>query len=129
MTIGIQYWNEGASAPGAWTSCEVLQCHPRELYRSYDRATLLDQTEFNARVKKYRVTLAAGPMHFRGANRALFEALAAADYVRIKDTRCAFLGDANTIDFIHAGESEPARSAPTLLAEDLTLELISKGAY
>lgn len=128
MTIGVKYWALGAAAPGSWTNIDVVISYPREKWVSYDADTSgqsLDGTTYNHRRKFLRATLRPGPLT-TAASRATIVAMLDAFYVRIKDTRLSYLGDANTVNWIHEGESEFARSAASLLTEDIVIELITE---
>lgn len=127
MIIGVKYWAYGATPPAGWTDLDVLECYARPLRKSFLRGEGIDGVQLNFRRKFTKVSIALAPHVMAApASRAVAEAMADAYYVRVKDTRYSYLGDTNTIDFIHAGDTEPGRDAPTLLAEQMAFELISE---
>jgi len=127
MIIGVKYWAYGAAAPASWTDLDVLECYARPRRKSYLRGEGIDGVQLNFRRKFVAVHLVLAPhVMATPASRTIADALADAYYIRIKDVRYSYLGDANTIDLIHAGDTEPSRDAPTLLAEGMTFDLISE---
>jgi hypothetical protein len=127
MIIGVKYWAYGDTPPAGWTNIDVLECYARPRRKSFLRGEGIDGVQLNFR-RKFLVAhvLLAPNVMATPASRAIAEAMADAYYIRIKDTRYSDLGDANTIDLIHAGDTEPGRDAPTLLAEEMAFELISE---
>lgn len=116
MIIGVKYWNRGASAPGTWTDLHVAECEASVDTYPYDSGEALDGTEFNYKRNKYEVRLLVDPFSFNDSTfGAVVTALRKADFMRVKDVRYSWLGDANTIDHNVQGSKE-SREEPTLLS-------------
>lgn len=128
MIIYVKYHAFGTSIPAtAWVALDVLECYPRYVNPSYDKDGALDGTKFNFRQRYMRVSIRVGPLSMNsGTYRPVAEAVANNYYVEVKDTRHAALPDTATIKFIHDNEWDPTRDAPTMLAEDGVIELISE---
>lgn len=126
MTIGLKVWNDGSSAPGSWTDHTVLECFPREIERIYDTTTALDGTIESWSRTYLRVTIVFGAPQLldSSARSAILSAIGSKNF-RVKDTRHASLGDANTVRFVKDGDVEIIRDAATLAAQSVVLNLIS----
>lgn len=127
MNIGLQYWAEGASAPGSFTTWEVMKCYPRPVYKPYDYGeSELTGAGWGYERKYIAVTIVFSPKTLSNTtSRAALETLLAGVYFRVSDTRHASLGATNTINFRKAEVPQFQRDRESLATETATLELIT----
>ncbi len=127
MIIGVKYWDQGDSAPVTWIDLDVLECYARPWRKSYLRAEAMDGFNLNYRRKFIRVVLKLSPLAMNTpAVRTIIEAMADAYYIRVHDTRFAYLDNANVIDLVHTGDTDWTRSAPSQATEEGMFELVSE---
>jgi hypothetical protein len=123
MIIGTKVWNKGSSAPGSWTSIDFLTFYARISREVYDESRALDGTEETWRKSRYKVSITVGPLCMNNSTyRSALETLLDSYYIRFKDTRFSYLGDTNTINFVHSGGTDYTRKRASLITEDTVLE-------
>ena len=133
----MQGWAEGATPPAnidtaaSYTDFDLLTFEATEIevpYNVVDGASTYDGTNLAWHRRYIRVRLDFGPRIMADATlRASALSMVHNAYFRVKDTRHASLGAANTVVFVKTGTFEPSRSEMSYLSWDGKLELITRG--
>ena len=125
MIIGVKYYARGAAVPGSWTDLDVAECEADFIEEAYDEGTApFSGVNYAYWRSYYTVRLVIDPLSFGDTTYGpIVTSLRTADFIRIKDTRYSWLGDANTIDFIRQGSNQAQRFQPSLLTRYIELNL------
>ncbi len=136
MIVRVQGWAEGATPPAnidtaaSYTDFDVLKCEAKEVFRRYrtiEGSSTFDGTNLSWKRKYLSVVIDFGPRIMSDTtSRSNLMTMLANTYFRIKDTRHALLGNANTVVFVVAGDIVPERDDASYLSWNGVLELISQ---